>query len=372
MRNRQRAQTWSRRDKITTHGSENSRRGLHKPWLSLAPATTPQHLQHLSLQMFRGVVCVAVVAACLTGALAACPSGITPCTCREETQGRIMDCTKASSSADLVKVFQTDMGDSRFDYFQVVPLDGHSTLEALPANVFGGKTFIWLWIGQTDIASVDPDAFAGMEGTLVDITLADSTKLTAFPFGSVDAYQSLYKVFLSNTQITKMEPVAPAPNLAEVSVPGSQIASVAPNAFADLPRLARVDLSRNPLTALEDDWFAAATSEPWVLYLDNCDIADISPGAFSGSLPAGLFLNGNKMTSIPEATFRPLLENMASSTALVHYVDLNKNPLECDCAVQWIAQDATLSPFVRNAVCSNGEVAGTPIQDLPADFFGGC
>ncbi|XP_069991703.1 oplophorus-luciferin 2-monooxygenase non-catalytic subunit isoform X2 [Penaeus vannamei] len=322
--------------------------------------------------MFRGVVCVAVVAACLTGALAACPSGITPCTCREETQGRIMDCTKASSSADLVKVFQTDMGDSRFDYFQVVPLDGHSTLEALPANVFGGKTFIWLWIGQTDIASVDPDAFAGMEGTLVDITLADSTKLTAFPFGSVDAYQSLYKVFLSNTQITKMEPVAPAPNLAEVSVPGSQIASVAPNAFADLPRLARVDLSRNPLTALEDDWFAAATSEPWVLYLDNCDIADISPGAFSGSLPAGLFLNGNKMTSIPEATFRPLLENMASSTALVHYVDLNKNPLECDCAVQWIAQDATLSPFVRNAVCSNGEVAGTPIQDLPADFFGGC
>ncbi|MDK2413484.1 hypothetical protein QHH03_30815, partial [Aphanizomenon sp. 202] len=78
------------------------------------------------------------------------------------------------------------------------------------------------------------------------------------------------------------------------------------------------------------------------------------------------------MTSIPEATFRPLLENMASSTALVHYVDLNKNPLECDCAVQWIAQDATLSPFVRNAVCSNGEVAGTPIQDLPADFFGGC
>lgn len=53
------------------------------------------------------------------------------------------------------------MGDSRFDYFQVVPLDGRSSLEALPAHVFGGKTFIWLWIGQTDIASVDPNAFAG-------------------------------------------------------------------------------------------------------------------------------------------------------------------------------------------------------------------
>ncbi|XP_042868417.1 chondroadherin-like protein isoform X2 [Penaeus japonicus] len=326
--------------------------------------------------MSRGVACVAVVAvvaACMTaGALAACPSGITPCTCREETQGRIMDCTKASSSADLAKVFQTNMDDPRFDYFQIVPLDGHSSLEALPANVFGGKTFHWLWIGQTDIATVDPSAFAGMEETLLDITLGDSNKLTDFPFGSVDAYKYLYKVFLSNTQITKMDHVAPAPNLAEVSVPGSKITSVAPKAFADLPRLARVDLSRNPLTALEDSWFATTTSEPWVLYLDDCDIADISPGAFSGTLPTGIFLNGNKMTSIPEATFRPLLENMASATSLVHYVDLSKNPLECDCAVQWVAQDAVLSPFVRNAVCSNGEVAGTPIQELPADFFSGC
>lgn len=53
------------------------------------------------------------------------------------------------------------MDDPRFDYFQIVPLDGHSSLEALPANVFGGKTFHWLWIGQTDIATVDPSAFAG-------------------------------------------------------------------------------------------------------------------------------------------------------------------------------------------------------------------
>lgn len=58
-----------------------------------------------------------------------------------------------------------------------------------------------------------------MEETLVDITLADSSKLTTFPFGSVDTYKSLYKVFLSNTQITKMDPVAPAPNLAEVRPP---------------------------------------------------------------------------------------------------------------------------------------------------------
>lgn len=55
-----------------------------------------------------------------------------------------------------------------------------------------------------------------MEETLLDITLGDSNKLTDFPFGSVDAYKYLYKVFLSNTQITKMDHVAPAPNLAEV------------------------------------------------------------------------------------------------------------------------------------------------------------
>ena len=44
---------------------------------------------------------------------------------------------------------------------------------------------------------------------------------------------------------------------------------------------------------------------PWVVYLDGCQISDISPTAFQGSLPSGVFLNHNKMTSIPEVSTKP-------------------------------------------------------------------
>lgn len=44
---------------------------------------------------------------------------------------------------------------------------------------------------------------------------------------------------------------------------------------------------------------------PWVVYLDGCQISDISAGAFQGSLPSGVFLNNNKMTAIPEVSIQP-------------------------------------------------------------------
>ena len=58
--------------------------------------------------------------------------------------------------------------------------------------------------------------------------------------------------------------------------------------------------------------------------------------------------------------------------SLAHYVDLTNNPLECDCGVQWVATDATLLPYIKNAVCTNGDVNGVSVADLPSDFFATC
>ncbi|KAG7161951.1 Oplophorus-luciferin 2-monooxygenase non-catalytic subunit-like 15 [Homarus americanus] len=294
-----------------------------------------------------------MVLAVLAGAWAECPSGgaISPCTCKEVMPGRTMECSAITSSSQLQKVFSTDMPSPDFQFFQIVKLSGRCSLEKIPANVFGN------------------------EDTMLELTFADANKMTSYPFESLGDMHALYKFFLSNTQIDTITHFGPAPNLTMVSVTGSQVTTIESGAFEDLGRLTRLDLHDNPLTSIEDGWFSSSTSESWDIYLDGCDISEISPGAFSGTLPSGVFLQNNKFTSIPEATFRPLVENMekrAEAGELSHYVDLEGNPLVCDCDIKWIATSETLLPFVRNAVCTNGDVDGTNIADLPADFFASC
>ncbi|XP_071517438.1 oplophorus-luciferin 2-monooxygenase non-catalytic subunit-like [Panulirus ornatus] len=308
---------------------------------------------------------------------ASCPSSgnINPCKCRDETPGLIMDCSSVTSSAQLLSAFSHDMPDSSFQFFEIVKLSGRCPLEKIPANVFGSTTFMFVWFGQTEITTVDPQAFAGNELSMLELTIADANKLTSFPFESMGEMHSLYKLLLSNTKLDTISHVGPAPNLTQVSVTGSQVSSIVPQAFKDLGRLTRLDLHDNPLTSIQDGWFAASTSQPWVVYLDGCSISDISPGAFSGTLPSGVFLNGNQLTTLPEATFRPLLEHLQASDAagdLAHYVDVTNNPLVCDCDIRWVVDSATLHPFLRDAVCSNGDVAGTNVVDLPSDFFASC
>ncbi|XP_050687429.1 oplophorus-luciferin 2-monooxygenase non-catalytic subunit-like [Eriocheir sinensis] len=324
-------------------------------------------------------VLVVAALACIgvAGVRAECPSSsaISPCTCREEMPGRTMECSSVTNSGQLLNAFSTDMPDSEFQFFQIVKLEGRCTLEKIPANVFGTTTFMFVWFGQTDIESVDAAAFTGNEGAILELTIADANKLTAYPFESVGSLTSIYKLEITYTLIDTLTHVGPAPNLTQVTVSNGQVSTIESGAVADLPRLSRLDLHDNPLTALPDGSLSASTSEPWVVYLDGCQISDISPGAFSGSLPAGVFLNGNQMTDIPEATFRPLLENLQTQDAagaLTHYIDLSNNPLECGCGVQWITQDPALQPYLKNAVCTNGDVNGVNVADLPDDFFASC
>lgn len=286
-----------------------------------------------------------------------------------------MDCTKVQDSAQLAKVFQTNMDNPEFDYFEIVPMDGTCSLEALPANVFGGKTFNWFWIGRSNIATVDEAAFDGNELTMFELKLGDANKLTEFPFHSLGKFGLLQKLQITHSQISSVSQLGEAQNLTHVILNYGQVSSIVPGAFTSLPHLAHLELSGNPLIELQDNWLEADTDEPWVAYLDECSISQVSASAFSGSLPSGIFLNQNKLTSLPQDTFEPLVEHMAAADAagiLAHVVDVTGNPLECDCSFKWFAQNSAMERYIRGAICSNGDVAGTPVFELPADFFDDC
>ncbi|TOF74295.1 hypothetical protein CGJ15_27230, partial [Vibrio parahaemolyticus] len=78
-----------------------------------------------------------------------------------------------------------DIAETTFQYFQIVKLSGRCTLEKVPANVFGDCTFMFVWFGQTDVVTVDPNAFEGNELTMLELTFADANKMTSYPFESL-------------------------------------------------------------------------------------------------------------------------------------------------------------------------------------------
>ncbi|CAL4106560.1 unnamed protein product, partial [Meganyctiphanes norvegica] len=304
-------------------------------------------------------------------ALGACPNGISPCTCKEVTEGRVMDCTKVQDSAALTNVFQTDMDNADFDYFEIVPMDGTCSLEALPANVFGGKTFNWFWIGRSNIATVDAAAFDDFELKFGQFSEKSLQFIWSAPLWS----RILKKIKTYGERIQDVSKALQDQKESPVILHYGQVSSITEGAFTQLPHLAHLELSGNPLTELQDNWLQADTDEPWVAYLDGCSISQVSSSAFSGSLPSGIFLNNNQLTALPQDTFGPLVEHMAAADAagiLAHVVDVTENPLVCDCSFKWFAQDQAMERFIRGAVCSNDEVAGTPVFELPSDFFDGC
>jgi len=309
----------------------------------------------------------------LAGVAYGCPSGITPCKCTDTLPGVTIDCTSAHSSKDIQDVFAKDWPNPRFQFFQVVPLTAKSSIEALPDNVFGGKTFLHCWIGDTDIALIGDDAFAGMEDTLLEILMGKTEKLSTFPVSSLTKFNMLYKIEVMKSSLKSVGKFGAVAQLAEINFPNSQITSIESGAFDALPRLTHVDLSYGKLEKIEDGWFSSSTTVNWSLYLTNNKITEISGSAFSGTYPSSLYLSFNELTSLPEESFKSVLEKMSeSSNAFKPHIDVTGNPLECDCKIKWLATNDQLRNLVTGAKCSNGDANGMDIGELPEDFFDNC
>lgn len=144
------------------------------------------------------------------------------------------------------------------------------------------------------------------------------------------------------------------PSTTEIRLEQNQISSIPSHSFKNLKNLTRLDLSKNIITEIQPKAFLGLHNlHTLVLYGNN--ITDLKSDTFEGlgSLQL-LLLNANQLTCIRRGTFDhvpklsmlSLYDNDIKSISEVTFQNLTslstlhlaKNPLICDCNLQWLAQ----------------------------------
>lgn len=146
-----------------------------------------------------------------------------------------------------------------------------------------------------------------------------------------------------------------------------QISSLESGSFSNLTSLTQLSLSSNNFTSIPGGTFVNLSSLV-ILSLGGSHVQTIED-TFEGANPnIQILLQDNQLTTLPEATWRPLVERMMSTPLTQGVIDVANNRLDCGCDVKWLIVDLQAPKVFRNAVCANGD----NLEDLdPAvlEFF---
>ncbi|XP_037804671.1 oplophorus-luciferin 2-monooxygenase non-catalytic subunit-like [Penaeus monodon] len=140
------------------------------------------------------------------------------------------------------------------------------------------------------------------------------------------------------------------PNLEVFYFEGNNLQQITPGTFAGLPHLRNIYIPNNKLSRIQEGALAVASDFFQDLVLSGNDISIIEPFAITGISGADLRLDGNSLTVLDEAVFRPLLEDKVS-------IFLEGNPLSCECDVAWLVTRPDLMAWIADdAACFNGQL----------------
>ncbi|KAK3600848.1 hypothetical protein CHS0354_014213 [Potamilus streckersoni] len=147
----------------------------------------------------------------------------------------------------------------------------------------------------------------------------------------------------------------------EIRLEQNHITKIPSKAFADLPRLRRIDLSNNQIANIAGDAFSGLSSLNTLVMYGN-KLTELPPGIFRGlSSLQLLLLNANKISCVPLDTFEDLhnlnllslydnkIESLANGTFIplknLQTLHLARNPFICDCNLQWLAKFLEIQPI---------------------------
>ncbi|CAL4195714.1 unnamed protein product, partial [Meganyctiphanes norvegica] len=128
--------------------------------------------------------------------------------------------------------------------------------------------------------------------------------------------------------------------------------------FASLPILRSIAMVNGAPRHLHSRQFAIYSNNLETLTLQSNGIEDIDPDTFTGVQSGRISLDGNKLTTLQEATWKPLL---AAGVEL----QFGGSDLTCGCDVAWIVLEPAYHPLVVRATCHSGE----SLVDLDPTFF---
>ncbi|CAG0898994.1 unnamed protein product [Darwinula stevensoni] len=241
------------------------------------------------------------------------------------------------------------------------------------AGILGKLTLQSLWIGDTNVTSIQPSFILPSKDRLKDFTLQNS-HLEEFPFHIIPRLRSLKKLWLRNNSLTSV-PSLQSLSLERLDFNYNKINTIDVDGWMT-PNLREFDIGHNPLSSfpsavvkglekLEEFYCSGCNLGPTLLrgqlefrsktlkkmsLLDN-NISRLEPEAIAGvNSDTTVHLTRNNITILEENAFRPILEIMSLGDGLLYLYD---NPIHCDCTLDWL----TLTPALMKKLegtCANG------------------
>lgn len=315
-----------------------------------------------------------------------CPfaSEIYPCRCEwaEDLGEPDLYCHNIESLEQLQHIFQTAFFPQK--RFWRIRLSG-APLGDLPEDLFNDVQFDEVHLSNCNITSVHPEAFRASK-PYMDTMVLYSNQLTdeSFPWSTLGEYPKLWRVHLHHNLFTQF-PTLTSEAIEDINLwenhittfnresfegaPNLRIIDVSPfidgfpgDSFLPLEQLEEIHLSNNRLGNLLEGKFILNSLNFKYLYLSNNSISDIHPNAITGvtSTRFKLFLEDNYLTKLKEEVFLPLMSRMLDGWG---EIDLEGNPLVCDCDMYWLLSNDTLLSNVRSGTCDGQELSDVDISD---------
>lgn len=308
---------------------------------------------------------------------------ISPCTCTwDEDLGQPdLYCPHIQSLGQLQDIFVTAFFPvKRFWRIRV----SEAPLGDLPEDVFNDVQFDEVHLNSCNITSVHPDAFRASRPNMDTLEMY-SNLLTdkSFPWSSLAEYAQLWRVNLENNLFSTFpnlttetledlnlwgNPVTTFTREALQGAPNLRILEVSPylesfpvDAFQDLHQLEELHLSHNLLGDLRRGQVTLNSPAFKYLYIADNAISSIEPDAITGvtSTRLKIFLEDNLLTKVEEEVFLPLMARMLDGWG---ELELQGNPLVCDCDMFWLLSNDTLLDNVRSGSCGGVDLHDVDIS----------
>uniref|UniRef100_A0A3Q2GGU0 Chondroadherin-like protein n=1 Tax=Cyprinodon variegatus TaxID=28743 RepID=A0A3Q2GGU0_CYPVA len=245
----------------------------------------------------------------------------------------------------------------------------------------GMRNLLYLYLSHNDITFLDPKAFAGVP-KLTYLHL-DGNRLTRFPGAALSLLPNLFILHLEGNAISKLEPLSSAaPTLMELylgnntisvidrgilssslikslHLDSNQLSQVPTDALAEAQHLEDLNLSRNVVRQLGPKTFQNISQNLKRLYMDQMGIEKISKEALLGLGPGlkVLSVRGNQLKELPDL----------SALAGLEMIDMQDNPLLCDCSLLPLRRWMESVKLEVSATCSHPlELRGQQVGDTTA------